>query len=183
VPPGEAYEQVRQQIIEQAKALIDPQTGQPIVEAAYRREEIYDGDQMDLMPDIVLMLHHDYMAGTRTAPPMITSVSAATLERTSGQHKMDGIFVARGKAVKQGAALAQGGLMDIAPTVLYALDVPVPQEMDGRVLDIFDPAYREAHPVRYADAQERESAVLEDTGLTAEEEEQIKRQLERLGYL
>lgn len=183
VQPGDEYEQVRQHIIEQARELTDPETGSPIVAHAYRREEIYSGAYMELMPDVVLIFHNGYTPGTRTAPPLFTPVSAGTLERTNGHHQIEGIFVAQGKSVKKGQILEGARLIDVAPTLLHALEIPVPTEMDGRVLDIFDEAYLEAHPVQYVDKHSTGASPLEDTGLTAEEEEQIKAHLERLGYL
>jgi hypothetical protein len=45
----------------------------------------------------------------------------------------------RGPATKTGARVTDTNLMDIAPTGLYAMQEPVPNEMDGRVLaEIFD---------------------------------------------
>ena len=74
------------------------------------------------------------------------------------------------------------GLMDIAPTVLHLLGVPVPEEADGRVLlDLF-----------CEDAEPRRRPVARETALggrsvgqayTDEEMEQIEKQLRVLGYL
>ena len=96
---------------------------------------------------------------------------------------MEGILMARGPWVKQGQTLHGAQIMDLAPTILHYLGVPVPAEMDGQVLDIFDPAFIESHPVQYVDRHAAGASPLDDTGLSAEEEEQIKLHLERLGYL
>ena len=54
---------------------------------------------------------------------------------------MEGVLIASGPAFRAGAAPEGATLLDIAPTVLHLLGVPVPADMDGRVLtEILDPA-------------------------------------------
>lgn len=96
---------------------------------------------------------------------------------------MEGILLARGPWVRQGKTLHGAQIVDLAPTVLHYLQMPVPAEMDGKVLDIFDPAFIEARPVQYVNRRTTGASPLDDAGLSAEEEEQIKLHLERLGYL
>ncbi len=57
-----------------------------------------------------------------------------------GTHRLHGILVARAPALKTGAEIENSHLIDIAPTILHLLGVPVPEDMDGRVLtDAFSP--------------------------------------------
>ena len=55
---------------------------------------------------------------------------------------MEGVLIASGPAVKAGAGLdPSANLLDIAPTILHLLGVPIPADMDGRYLaELFDPA-------------------------------------------
>ena len=56
-----------------------------------------------------------------------------------GKHSSDlhGIFMAGGKEVKLNTT-KHASILDIFPTVLHILDVPLPKELDGKVLkDIF----------------------------------------------
>jgi hypothetical protein len=86
--------------------------------------------------------------------------------------------------IRQDVWVENARLVDMAPTILYALGEPVPEEMDGVVLeDLFSPLYREAHPVQYSDQGAAGDIEAVDSGLTPEEEEQVRRHLERLGYL
>jgi hypothetical protein len=97
---------------------------------------------------------------------------------------MNGVLLATGPIIRQNVWIEGARLMDMAPTILYALGEPVPGHMDGIVLeDLFLPAYLEAHPVQHS-AQSNVSTIGSvDSGYSPEEEEQIKKQLERLGYL
>ncbi|MFB6144877.1 MAG: alkaline phosphatase family protein [Candidatus Nanohaloarchaea archaeon] len=49
----EDYEKVRQNIIEDLKQLRDPETGEKVVSEIHTKDEIYSGDKMDRVPDIV----------------------------------------------------------------------------------------------------------------------------------
>lgn len=66
----------------------------------------------------------------------------------TGDHAPTGILMATGRNVARGAKIGGAHIMDIAPTVLYALGQPVPADMDGRVLaDLFSAGFRTEHPV------------------------------------
>jgi predicted AlkP superfamily phosphohydrolase/phosphomutase len=68
----------------------------------------------------------------------------------SGTHEAapDGYFFAVGDGVKPGAVVARGSVLDIAPTVLYLMGLPVARDMEGRVLtEILDDEFARAHPV------------------------------------
>jgi arylsulfatase A-like enzyme len=75
--------------------------------------------------------------------------------------------------------------MDIAPTVLHALGLPIPDDMDGGVLtELFDDAYLQAHPIRFAESpSEPRTVSSDDRDYTDEEAEKVKERLRGLGYL
>ena len=63
----------------------------------------------------------------------------------TGDHRMEGILIAAGPAFRAGASPRQADLLDIAPTVLHLLGVPVPDDMDGRVLtELLEPSLARA---------------------------------------
>jgi hypothetical protein len=53
----------------------------------------------------------------------------------SGTHRMNGIFMAYGAAIRPGAVVENASLYDLAPTILRLMDEPVADPMDGRVLE------------------------------------------------
>lgn len=72
--------------------------------------------------------------------------------------------------------------MDLAPTILYALGVPLPEDMDGQILfDIFTPEFTARHEVCYATPVQTTLTV--DSGLTDAEEEEIVARLRGMGYM
>ena len=80
-------------------------------------------------------------------------------------------------------------MLDIAPTVLHLLGIPVPGDMDGRVLtEVLDPATTSSDlPVHAAvlatAAAGADSPTSVDSAYTAEEDAVIQQRLADLGYL
>lgn len=70
----------------------------------------------------------------------------------------------------------------IAPTVLYLLGVPVPRELDGKVLtDAVEDTHMRSHPVDYTDISTDKRNLDEE--YSSEEDEAIRERLKALGYL
>lgn len=77
-------------------------------------------------------------------------------------------------------------MQDVAPTVLYAMGLPVPTWMDGRVLrDAFEPSYLSQHPVQLVSETEQGQEKHEDTGHGYSEQEArlVEDRLRGLGYM
>lgn len=75
----------------------------------------------------------------------------------TGSHEgaPDGFLIAHGSQVVH-AELPRGAIVDVAPTVLYYLGLPVGRDMDGFARsDMFVRAYRRDHPVTYISTHER----------------------------
>ena len=69
----------------------------------------------------------------------------------SGSHEQapDGFVLAFGAAVEKGRP-ARASLVDVAPTILYFLGLPVGRDMDGFArIDLFKPAFTSDKPVTY----------------------------------
>ena len=73
-----------------------------------------------------------------------------TGRRTNGlyQQAPDGLFMALGEGIREGEFLKDVQLVDIMPTLLYALGYPIARDLDGRVLtEAFSPAFLARHPL------------------------------------
>jgi hypothetical protein len=70
----------------------------------------------------------------------------------------------------------------MAPTILHLMGQPVPEDMDGRVLeDLFEPAFIEQNPVRAGGAAEAEGR--QEAQYSAEEAAIVEERLKALGYI
>jgi arylsulfatase A-like enzyme len=75
----------------------------------------------------------------------------------------------------------KASVLDIAPTVLYASGVPIPKGYDGKVLsDFFEPSWTKKKTVEY---DLHEYSWKEGTYYSENEEEEVKKKLQDLGYL
>jgi len=90
--------------------------------------------------------------------------------------------VLHGPGVKANAAI-KGHIIDIAPTTLYALGLPIPSIMDGKVLrDGFTAEYLAQHPI--VNAVSADGGHAESTKVYSEEDEaQVMERLRDLGYV
>jgi len=119
--------------------IVHPETGQPLVERVHEGEELYHGPHAHLAPDLTVVLT-DWRYRTIGLHDFTTHKMISPAFGPTGDHRMEGILVATGPAFRPGAAPSQADLLDIAPTVLHLLGVPVPADMDGRILtELIDP--------------------------------------------
>jgi predicted AlkP superfamily phosphohydrolase/phosphomutase len=182
VEPGAEYEAVRDEIEALAYEFRDPDTGRPLIGQVLRREEIYAGPHYDRAPDLILRPKEpsDIFFGLADFGHRKT---VAQVYRYSGMHRDDGMLIMNGPGVRPGGSIHGAAIQDIAPTVLHTMGLPVPTDMDGRVLaQAFDEGYRAAFPVTFADP----AAVAGGQGgtdYTEEGEKEIMDRLKGLGYL
>ena len=70
----------------------------------------------------------------------------------SGDHagSPDGLFIAFGSGIAPGAKLSGASVLDIAPTLLYLMDLPLGMDMDGDVLtEALEPDLVRTQPVTH----------------------------------
>ena len=164
-------------------AIPHPETGESLVEKVLEAEELYDGPYLHLAPDLTVVLR-DWRYRTIGLHDFTTNKLISPSFGPTGDHRMEGVLIASGPAVLPGATLAEANLLDIAPTILHLLGVPVPGDMDGRVLaELFDPAVvpppdRAEEPAATPDAGDPVAVAY-----TEEEDAAIQQRLADLGYL
>lgn len=70
-------------------------------------------------------------------------------------HAPDGVLLLAGESIRGGTLLTGAELVDLAPTLLYALGLPVARDLDGRILtEAFTPGFLEAHPLTFVPSYE-----------------------------
>jgi predicted AlkP superfamily phosphohydrolase/phosphomutase len=172
------YHATRQRVIAALHTLRDPATGRPLVDRVIPREEAASGPHLDRAPDLHLVLD-DYRA---IAFPLFATegrIVTQQIRGDSGCHRRHGVFIGSGPAFARGW-IDGARLIDLAPTILHILGVPVPGDMDGRVLsEALAPELR-ARAVEQAAAANYTTAQVD---LTPEEQAEVEDRLRALGYL
>ena len=185
VRPGEEYERIRSRIMERLLELRDPDTRERVVEAVYRREDIYQGDYLDKAPDIVFMPTRLEYFGFGEYEFGSHKIIEAMRRGISGTHRMNGIFLAYGAAIEAGVEVKDASLVDLAPTILYLMSAPAQAHMDGRILqEVISSGYQ---PM---EAQVDAGWTGDDgddygngQGLTEEQKRVVAERLRGLGYV
>ncbi len=165
-------------------AIPHPETGAPLVERVYEADELYSGPHAHLAPDLTVVLR-DWRYRTIGLHDFTTNRLISPAFGPTGDHRMEGVLIAAGPPFRPGSAPENANLLDIAPTVLHLLGVPVPDDMDGRVLtEILDPAFAPAPAAVSNGAGPTPGAEAPVTvAYTEEEDEAIQQRLADLGYL
>ena len=181
VQEGAEYEALRDQIIEGLKALRTPDTDEPLMVGVYRREEIFPGKYVELVPDIVMRLHPMYRVGTNPSGPLFSKLTASDVRGPlSGWHDDFGIMIVSGPDVPSGSELSDASLLNMAPTVMRALGIAAPDWMEGTVQPGVFASERELVEVAVPTGGNEER---DEYAVTEDEEQSIKERLQNLGYL
>lgn len=125
--------------------------------------------------NVILVSDHGFRPKLERKPSM---------PELTGEHDIIGVFIASGPAFKAGGRVENATILDVAPTALTVMGLPVAEDMDGRPLTgiirdehlarfplAFVPSYEGVLPRRAAQAG------------PASMDESIKEQLKSLGYI
>jgi predicted AlkP superfamily phosphohydrolase/phosphomutase/Flp pilus assembly protein TadD len=164
-----------------------------VMESTYRYHDLMLGRWMELAGEdciIILLSDHGFYHGE--ARPLANRGHLSG-EREPGVtqdplawHRPNGIFVAHGPGIKKDQLIHGASLLDVAPTILALLGLPVPRDMDGSVLEQvtqsplkidYIASLEEPHP---RDGVHRDAPIEEKDPWAAQ---QTLQQLAELGYI
>jgi len=189
VEAGKSYEDIRNELISKLEDIRHPLTGKRIILKVYRREEIYSGDHLRDAPDLVIKWDEEDIFTGQDMEEGLWSGSKKKKGRKrdlgehTGEHAQNGIFIAKGGNIKKGTTIREASILDIAPTILFMKQQPVPTDMDGRVLEeIFESKFLKENTVSYIDPKIDEMATS-NFEYSEHEKQAIKNRLKDLGYL
>jgi predicted AlkP superfamily phosphohydrolase/phosphomutase len=134
VEPGAEYDALKRELQQKLVAMVDPETGEQPVRRVVTREEAYRKFDPNMIPDLFVMNNDGYRVSWQTS---LGGVPKKTFEDNkavwSGDHcSVDpeivrGIFFTNRKLTTARAPY----IADVYPTVLGALGVKAPYEVDG----------------------------------------------------
>jgi len=178
--PASEYQAFRQRLVDDLRQIKDLQTGQQMVTEIYTREEAFPGPHSSVAPDLTLILRDGGLVSILPSPDEVSKRPVV-----SGSHRPVGVFGARGPGIKRGFAAGELSILDVAPTVLYSLGLPVPAELEGRVPEeIYLDGVVKEKPVRRAAAAAGSQAMEQAAVSTeVEDEETVLERLRELGYI
>jgi hypothetical protein len=99
-------------------------------------------------------------------------------------HGVDGAYIFRGPGIRAGHRGEDASVVDVTPTMLAYLGLPVARDMDGVVRsDLFEDGFLEANPVSYVDTYETGEPRGDEAPMESPMDEGLKEKLRALGYI
>jgi predicted AlkP superfamily phosphohydrolase/phosphomutase len=131
-------DRLQQQLLDIRNAI----TGKKAVSRVMPTREIYQGEYLDHLPDLLVEWNLDMPLGTAVAgkpgtgnvrlhSPAIGLVEGENRYCRTGDHLPDGLFAAVGSGIQAGSLGRPVSIMDFAPTVSKLLQVDLP-DVDGK---------------------------------------------------
>jgi predicted AlkP superfamily phosphohydrolase/phosphomutase len=180
--PVERYAAFRDRLAAELLAVRDPADGTAVVTRVLTRDEFFPGDRNERCADLTLVLSDYGFISTLNTEPVVWH-----RPEVAGVHRPAGIFMARGPGIRSGETLPPQTIVDIAPTLLHSLGLPIPGDFEGRVIrDAFDARFLESNAVRFGpETASRENGKSDSSGVgkNEENEEIILDRLRALGYV
>jgi predicted AlkP superfamily phosphohydrolase/phosphomutase len=176
--PGTEADNLLAKIEWELNQLKEPQTNQPLPVHIHRKESVYHGRFLNEAPEMIVDMDN-YQTEVMAELEYGRLIDHEPLR--SGNHTPDGVLIAAGPGINAHHP-TNASLMDIAPTLLHILDLPVPPTMDGQV----------CHELFTSNSDISQRAIRWDTAVyettpsadfTPEEQAQVEKQLRDLGYL
>ena len=153
VEPGPEAEQLCVELSAELSQLVNPLTGRPAVAEVLRVADFYEGPNLHELPDLVVHWATDGPFEA-LAHPRFERIDGGDFALRRSMHSSDGFLIGTGPRLRTPARLNGVTTLDVAPTILTLMGLPVPSDLDGRVLSEL-----------LVDGVERETAPAEHSGL------------------
>lgn len=128
---------------------------------------------------VILCSDHGFHSGQRR--PRITPREPAG---PTVWHRDLGVFLMKGPNIKKDERIYGANLIDITPTILTALDLPIGQDMDGRpLLDVFIDPPEVQTITSWEDVPGDDGMHTEEVPLSPQEADELMQQMIALGYV
>jgi predicted AlkP superfamily phosphohydrolase/phosphomutase len=132
---GSEAERVRRAIQTGLAEFPDAQTERAAIRSVSRREELYSGAFVENSPDLLVNFHRGFRVSWQSAVGgFAQSVLENNMRRWSGDHIVDPESVPGILLMNRAARNSHPAIIDLAPTILNYLGVPVPESVEGSSL-------------------------------------------------
>lgn len=129
VRPGPEYDRICRDLARDLLALVNSGTGRPVVRRVLRTADLYRGERVRDLPDLVVEWDRETPISTIHSPKTGTIHGAYQGTRT-GDHKLHGLLLAAGPAIVPGRLSEPVSVMQLAATVASRLGVQL-ADLDG----------------------------------------------------
>jgi len=178
------YDRVRDELIEAIREIRDPRSGERIVEDVKKKEEMFKGEYLNMLPDLIIVPKEGYRLFGHPLRGTTCDLWDYPWKPWSGYHRLHGTIIASGPHIRRGKRVDKATIYDVAPTILHIFGEPIPREIDGRVLrEIFEENSNLAKKQVMYKTEEKQVRSKDSRYYSKEEEKMIIKRLKDLGYL
>ena len=129
VPTAEATS-LKDEITQRLIKIKDPISGKPFIKNVYKKEEIFSGNALDRIPDMIVVPHPEfYLFNGTTEKALFHEAHSLSL----GNHISDGIIAIDGKNTSK-IDLSSSRIIDVVPTLMDIFGVKSLKYLDGKSL-------------------------------------------------
>ncbi len=153
-----------------------------VVESGYRLHDILLGSLLaEAGKDATVIIVSDHgFHSDHLRPARIPDEPAGP----AAQHRPYGIFVISGPGIKKDEVIYGASLLDVCPTILSVLGLPVAEDMDGKpLLNIFEENRKVEWIESWDDVQGEDGSHPADLSVDPVDSSEAIRQLVELGYI
>ena len=175
------YSDVVESLINHLANMKNPANDEHVFDFVRKRDDVYCGKFKEDAPDIILRPAEGYICkrykygGLPIAPfddPFL-----------SGTHRTEGIFIGKGMPFNQNKSKDFLSIEDFVPILLYSLDIPIPDDLDGAIpLPIFKNDFLATMKPGYK-KYDKTNVSFSQESLDKIERDKIVQQLSQLGYI
>jgi predicted AlkP superfamily phosphohydrolase/phosphomutase/tetratricopeptide (TPR) repeat protein len=153
-----------------------------VLRTAYRFHDIMLARQLELAgPDALVLLCSDHGFHSRHLRPRVTPREPAG---PAVWHRDMGIFVLSGPGIRKDERIYGANIIDVTPTLLAAMGLPVGDDMDGRVLiDVFEKTPQVRTVPSWEDVPGEDGRHPPGTRIDPDWSERLTKQFVALGYV
>ena len=130
IAPGPEFDAACEQLTRDLLALVNVDTGAPVVRSVERTDARYARAHRDELPDLLIDWNHDALTETVWSPKTGIVHVPYTNWRT-GDHKPGGFLLASGPGINPGSDLGEIDIADLGPSICARLGVAL-REVEGR---------------------------------------------------
>lgn len=150
----------------------DPKRNDKLVTELLTKPEVFDGPYTDIAPDIVFITDN-----MRCKIHTGLNDGEVFSDLRNGEHRQYGLLITAGPAFAECESVCDRSILDVFPLILALSNVSIPEDVDGsivteRLSEKLEPSFRKSR-----DKQSGSKVYSDD------ESEEIREQLEGLGYL
>jgi predicted AlkP superfamily phosphohydrolase/phosphomutase len=142
INPGDEAEDFCEELAKNLLSIVDGDTGKPLVKSVQKTVNLYRGDCLDHLPDLLVEWNDDRILGSsavgdfngsrlRLASEKLGVLEGINTYVRTGDHRPEGLFTALGPGIQSGNLARTVSIMDFAPTFTELLGVKMP-EIDGQ---------------------------------------------------